>query len=178
MPESNITNPELRWFVLTVPSQHEVAVKERLEAKGYETSVPVRQIRRRWSDRWKTLAQPLFPGYVFCRFVAGERLRVLNTPGVRGAVTFASQLASLEDDEMERIHRMAASGLPVEAVAGLRTGARVRIIAGPLTGLQGVLAQANGASRVVLNIHLLNRSVCAEVDLDSIEVERAAAIPA
>ena len=48
MPE---TANNARWFVLTVAPQHELAVKQHLDTKGFEASVPVYKVRRRWSDR-------------------------------------------------------------------------------------------------------------------------------
>lgn len=168
-----------RWFVLTVAPRHELSVKQHLERKGFESAVPTYRVRRRWSDRVRTIALPLFPGYVFCRFAVAHRIPVLNTPGVRGAVSFASELAALDDREMERIQCLAESGLNLEPLAGLRTGMRVKIIDGPLTGMHGVLAQVNGAARVVVNVELLSRAVAVHVETDAVAplTDMPAAIP-
>jgi len=54
----------------------------------------------------------------------------------------------------------------------------VRIDAGPLEGVEGVLTQVKDAWRVVVNVELLQRSVAAEVDRDVISVvSRCAARP-
>jgi len=152
------------WFVLTVAPRHELSAGQHLQTKGFETSVPAYCIRRRWSDRIKTITLPLFPGYVFCRFSLNSRIPVLNTPGVRGAISFGSQLAYLEDHEIERIHRMANCGLNLEPLAGLKTGMRVEIVDGPLRGMHGVLAQIDGTARVVVNVELLHRAVAVHID--------------
>jgi transcription antitermination factor NusG len=168
------------WFVLTVAPRHELSAGQHLQTKGFETSVPAYCIRRRWSDRVKTIKLPLFPGYVFCRFSQECRIAVLNTPGVRGAISFGSQLAYLEDHEIERIHRMADSGLNLEPLAGLRTGMQVEIVGGPLRGMHGVLAQINGTARVVVNVELLHRAVAVQVDPEAVAPlhEIALSIPA
>src|SRR2546430_13551223 len=36
--------------------------------QGLECFLPLYKSIRRWSDRKKELEQPLFPGYLFCRF--------------------------------------------------------------------------------------------------------------
>jgi transcription termination/antitermination protein NusG len=167
MPEIEKTSEEA-WFVLTVAPQHEIVVEQRLTAKGFGASAPVYRTRRRWSDRIKLISVPLFPGYVFCRFAADHRIPVLNTPGVRGAVSFSGQLAPLQDVEVERIQRMAASGLQLDPLDGLRSGARVKILAGPLHGMEATLSHINGSARVVVNVELLNRSVAVQVDADAI----------
>jgi transcription termination/antitermination protein NusG len=162
--------PEIdtKWFVLAVAPQHELSVQQHLQTKGFEASVPTYKVRRRWSDRVKSITLPLFPGYVFCRFAVDGRVPVLNTPGVRKAVAFASQLAFLEDAEIERIHRLVQSGVSLEPLNGLRTGMPVRIIDGPLSGVRGVLARVNGAARVIVNVELLNRGIAAEVELEAV----------
>jgi hypothetical protein len=48
----------------------------------------------------------------------------------------------------------------------LRVGERVRIEAGPLAGVEGVLSQVKDAWRVVVNVEILQRSVVAEVERD------------
>ena len=124
------------------------------------------RVRRRWSDRVKTILLPLFPGYVFCRFSADERFPVLSTFGVRGAVSFGGHTAALEDSDVDRIHRLAESGLEIESLAGLRVGMRVKVLDGPLAGVERVLSHIQGAARVVVNVELLNRSVAVQVDPD------------
>jgi transcription antitermination factor NusG len=169
MSQNQANRNELqRWFVLTVAPQHEISVKHHLETKGFKSSVPTYRVRRRWSDRVKTITLPLFPGYVFCRFAVDGRVPVLNTPGVRGAVSFASQLAYLEDCEIERIRRIADSGLYVEPLAGLKAGMHVKIIDGPLIGMHGVFVDVNGSARVVVNVELLNRAVAVQVDTEAV----------
>jgi transcription antitermination factor NusG len=157
-----------RWFVLTVAPQHEAAVQQRLTTKGFAAAAPACRTRRRWSDRVKVVSLPLFPGYVFCRFAPEQRVPVMNTPGVRGAVSFGAQLAPLDDADVERIARMVESGLPLDPLDGLRSGTHVKILAGPLNGMDGVLSQVSGTARVVVNVKLLNRSVAVQVDADAI----------
>jgi transcription antitermination factor NusG len=116
----------------------------------------------------KRITLPLFPGYVFCRFAEDGRVPVLNTPGVRSVVCFGSQLAHLDDADVERIHQLAKSGLELQPLAGLRTGMRVDIVEGPLLGLTGVLSHVNGDARVVVNVHMLNRAVAVQVSPEAV----------
>jgi transcription antitermination factor NusG len=45
------------------------------------------------------------------------------------------------------------------------TGEWVRIEAGPLSGVEGVLVKSKNAATVVISVELLQRSVAVEVDL-------------
>lgn len=158
-----------QWYALTVKPNHERSAAEALQWKGWETFLPTYRCRRRWSDRIKQLELPLFAGYVFCRFAALEKARILATPSVVSVVGFAGRPAAVPDEEIEAVRRMTGSGLQVGPWPFLRVGQRVRIAAGPLCGLEGILLQLKDAWRVVVSVELLQRSVAAEVERDMVE---------
>lgn len=170
-------SPDPRWYALTVKPNHERAAAQALESKGLETFVPLYRSRRRWSDRIKELELPLFAGYVFCRFASTERARILSTPGVNSVVGFGNQSAPVDDGEIQAVRTLVASGLPVGPWPFLRVGERVRVEAGPLCGVEGILTQVKDAWRVVVSIELLQRSIAAEVDRDSLSVVTRPAPP-
>ena len=77
---------DVRWYALHVRSRFEKVVARNLEARDYESFLPVYHRRQRWSDRIKSIELPLFSGYVFCRFNVNDRLPVLTIPGVNSIV--------------------------------------------------------------------------------------------
>ncbi len=163
------------WHAVQVRPQHERAVHRYLDHLGRESFLPLFRTRRRWSDRIKALELPLFPGYVFCRFAAAEKVAVLGVPGVRSIVSFANQPAPIPDDEVESVRALLCAGLPVRPWPCLEIGHRVRIESGPLAGVQGVLLKFKNAWQVVVNVEILRRSVIAEVDAASVFPEEAPA---
>jgi transcription antitermination factor NusG len=165
------------WFALTVKSNHERAAAGALEYKGLQSFLPLCRARRRWSDRFRELDVPLFAGYVFCRFQREERSRVLACPGVTSVVGFGRAPEAVPEEEIEAVRRMVASSLPVTPWPFLRVGERVRIEAGPLSGLEGILTQLKDSWRVVVSVELLQRSVAAEVDRDVLSVISRGAPP-
>src|ERR1700680_3289427 len=74
------------WFALQIRSRWEGTTAGLLRDKGLETLLPPYTAKRKWSDRFKVVELPLFPGYVFCRFDVHDRLPVLITPGVISVV--------------------------------------------------------------------------------------------
>ena len=155
-----------RWFALRVRHQHERATATVLEMKELETFVPLVRSRRQWSDRLKTLAAPLFPSYVFCRFEYAKRLAILNTPGVISIVGFGNSPTPVRDEEIASIQAAIASGRAVHPWPYLQTGERVEITRGPLKDVQGILVHEKNEWRVVLSVDLLMRSIAVEVDRD------------
>lgn len=152
------------WYALQVRARQEAGVSEQLEGQGFERFLPVYKLRKRWSDRIKEFDAPLFPGYLFCRFNPQNRLPILKTPGVIQIVGFNSIPAAVDEEEILSIQRLVASGIRHQPCPFLTVGDRVRISAGPLAGLEGLLTDVKGAHRLVLSVSLLQRSVAVEID--------------
>jgi transcription antitermination factor NusG len=168
MPEQSEISAQ--WFAFTVKPQHEIAVGASLQTNGIEAFVPTYTTLRRWSDRMQTLTLPLFTGYILCHVPFSARLPILRTPGVRNVVAFGNRATAIPDQEIQTIQRMIASGLPLQRLSQFEVGRPVRIIRGPLSGLEGTLAEHAGKCSVVAGIHLLNRSLSVEIEQDAIEL--------
>jgi len=162
----------LRWYALTVKHQHECLTQTALGLKGLETLVPTYRVRRQWSDRIKELELPLFSGYVFCRFVHGERVAVLDTPGVGRIVGFGGNHIPIDDQEIAALQAVMASKLAVRPWPHLKPGDRVRVERGPLRGIEGTLLREKGALRLVIGLELLSRSVAVDLEPDMVAPAR------
>jgi transcription antitermination factor NusG len=152
------------WFALHVRNRYETSVTAHLSAKGYEWFLPLEKSRRRWSDRFKEVEQPLFPGYIFCRFDPFARLPILIIPGVIGVVGTGKTPIAIEDSEIANLQTIVESGLPRQPWPFLQIGEKARIEAGPLNGLEGILLGFKGSQRLILSVTLLQRSVAVEID--------------
>jgi len=160
---------DAQWYALTVRPRHEQTVAEALAVKGIEPYAPTYLARRQWSDRVKTIALPLFPGYVFCRTSMETRTPILRTIGVREIVSFGGTPQPIPDHELSAVMRMTSSGLPIEPVDYLRTGEQVRVVDGPLRGMSGIVIQSNAGPRIIIGIEMLQRSVSAQLDRRCLE---------
>lgn len=152
------------WYAVRVRSRHEKVASDFLVARGFESYLPVYRCQRRWTDRIKTIDAPLFDGYFFCRFARGEMSSVLGAPGVVQVVGFGKEPAEVADDELAAVKRIVTSGLPASPWPYVQIGDKVRIRGGALHGLEGRLERIRDAMRVVVSVHLLQRSVAVEVD--------------
>jgi transcription antitermination factor NusG len=157
------------WLAVHTRHQHENMAALSLAYKGFEVFLPVYTRLRRWSDRIKKLSAPLFPGYVFLRGERQQQLAILTAPGVLGLVGFAGVPAVIPDVEIEAVRQTIARSLPVEPYPFLKCGDWVRVKAGPLEGIEGILVRYKKLIRLVLSVHLLEKSVCVEVDAWMVE---------
>ena len=142
-----------------------------LSARGFEAFLPTRHVRRQWSDRVKNVEVPVFPGYLFCRFQPGERVRVLDAPAVIQILGIGGTPTPVSDAEIATIQTMVVSRLMITPWPYLCSGQHVQIKRGPLAGIDGIVAKSeDGKPRVVVSVTLLQRSVAAEVERDWISL--------
>jgi transcription antitermination factor NusG len=119
----------------------------------------------RWQDRRVHVQLPLFPGYVLVRMALRDRLRVLQVPSVVRLVGFGGGLPSaLPDQEVEALRSGLSCGLRAQPQPYLIVGRQVRIVNGPLAGMEGIVQRRKGSFRVVLSMHLIRRSIVVEVN--------------
>ena len=164
------------WFALHVRPRFESYVELQLGGKGYEVFLPTYESRRRWSDRVKTVVQPLFPGYVFCRFDVSARLPILVTPGVNSVVGVGKTPIPVDPGEITAIRNVINSGIASYPCDYIRDGESVRVESGPLEGLVGIVQRSKNSDRLVVSLTLLMRSVSVEIDRSW--VKRVASPPA
>ncbi len=152
------------WFALQVRSRYENIVTAHLNGMSYESFLPLYMCRRRWSDRFKEIECPLFPGYVFCRLNPLNRLPILMIPGVFLIVGMGKTPIPIDEAEIAAIQSAVKSGLPSQPWPFVQIGQMVRIEHGPLCGLEGVLLDFRGRHRLVLSVTLLQRSIAVQVE--------------
>jgi transcription antitermination factor NusG len=152
------------WSAIYTRHQHEKSISEILEAKGFEVFLPLYESTRKWRDRRMVLSLPLFPCYVFVRGAHERRLPVLTTPGVHMIISRGERIATVPDEEIEAIRRIVEGKLAVEPHPFLRCGERVRVVQGPLEGVEGVLTRKKNLYRLVLSVEMLAQSVAVEID--------------
>src|SRR5689334_2720821 len=141
---------QVNWYAVTTRPNLEKSATAALESKGLEAFFPFYTVRRSWSDRVKQLELPLFPGYSFCRLAPSLRRLVLTTPGATGIVRFGDKLAPIPEEQIQAVRQAVSSGLEVQPWPFIRTGQRVALSCGPLTGVEGVVVELKKQYRLVV----------------------------
>jgi transcription antitermination factor NusG len=157
------------WWAIHTRHQHEKVIAKILSAKGLEVFLPLYNATHRWKDRTVRLSLPLFPCYLFLRGMEGWRRDVATTPGIGSILSIDGEPATIPVSEIESIRKAIEWGNRVEPHPFLRCGDRVRVISGPLQGLEGILVCAKNLYRLVLSVEILERSAAVEVDVSAVE---------
>lgn len=94
-----------KWLALYTKPRWEKKVHLLLTQNGIETYCPLNKVKRKWSDRIKSVEEPLFKSYVFVKVTEEERTKVRLTNGVVNFVYWNKKPAIVREKEIETIKR-------------------------------------------------------------------------
>ncbi len=161
---------QIHWYAVRTLPRHEKSIREHLGHRDVNCFLPVYRSVRRWRNGCDAQVElPLFPGYLFVRIDLGNRVQVLEVPGVISLVGAGRQPLPLPDSEIMSLR----DGLQLhkcEPHAYLAVGQRVRIKAGPLVDWTGIVVRKNGSLRVVLALDQIMQGVAVTLDERDIEI--------
>jgi len=155
------------WYAIWTRSHCERLVEQQLTAMGFSPFLPEVPTRSMRARRERVTPAPLFPGYLFVRD-ALTKARYVDLLGARGIVRVLedgwTRLTPIPDADIDAIQRIVQSGLAVFPHPFLRHGDRVRVMEGPLSGVEGIFVRdSQPKGWLVVSIELLGRSIALEV---------------
>src|SRR6186997_303962 len=103
---------QAHWYALYTRPRHEKQVFEDLTNRGIEAFLPTYKVRRRWSDRYKIVEEPLFKNYLFVRMPIERYHDSLRPYGAVSFVKFDGRPAEITEVEVEAVRRLVQSNLP------------------------------------------------------------------
>jgi len=162
----------LHWYAVHTSSRHEEKVLSRLQGKEISVFLPKMEVWSSRKDRKKRIKVPLFRGYLFVQVYLDKYtwLHILKTPGVARIVGNQNEPVPIPDEQIGSIRILLENDVMLSPVPYLHIGQRVRIVNGPLSGVEGILVKSTPAkNKLVVSVDLLQRSLC--VELSTIDVE-------
>jgi transcription antitermination factor NusG len=109
-----------------------------LDKEAIENFCPVNKVIRQWSDRRKTIYEPLFSSMVFVRIAPGDRCVVQQTEGFLRFIQREGRPVTIQPDEIRelRLFMQQHQSLQVDHIA-VDPNDRVRILRGMTMARQG-----------------------------------------
>lgn len=130
----------LNWLAVYTKPRWEKKVAERIGAKGIEVYCPLNKVRKKWSDRYKVVEEPLFKSYVFVKVKEEDRTLIRLAEGVVNFVYSEGRPALIREEEINLIRRFLKEYHEVQSnPVPLVKGARVRVTSGVLMDREGVV---------------------------------------
>jgi transcription antitermination factor NusG len=135
-----------------------------LTEKKIQSYCPLNKVRKKWSDRMKTVEEPLFKSYVFAFVNEEEQTRVRMTAGVMNFVYWQGKPAIIPAREIETIRKFLYEYENVIAEPlQLRENSRVIINQGLFMDHEARVVRIEG-NRVRVVIESIGYSLIASVD--------------
>jgi len=94
-----------KWYVIYTKPRWEKKVHRLLAEKGLENYCPLNKVRKKWSDRMKTVEEPLFKSYVFVKVSEDEQTKVRMVNGVINFVYWLGKPAIVKEKEIGAIKK-------------------------------------------------------------------------
>jgi transcriptional antiterminator RfaH len=161
LPTEESPPPPGPWWVVHTRPRTEKSLARKLLNAQHAFFLPLYRKTLQSRDRTRTAYHPLFPSYLFLH---GEeaRLAALQTNHVAQvlAVPDGRQLFT----DLVWVYRVMQGEAPLVPEERLRPGTPVRIVRGPLAGLEGVVLREGKQFRVLIEVHFLQQGVSVEVD--------------
>ena len=160
------------WYALYTKPRWEKKVHELLLQKGFQAYCPLNKVRKKWSDRYKMVEEPLFKSYVFVRVTDEERADVRFVDGVVNYVYWLGKPAQVKDIEIERIKRFLNEfeDVEVEQLPEPKQGDKVVITSGVFMDQEGRILSAD-KKRVEVLIESLGFKLVATLDKEKVAVK-------
>lgn len=151
-----------KWWVLHTRPRAEKSLARQLRQRGISYYLPTYERRRRLQGRSVVSYLPLFPSYLFLRGSEDDRYAAFRTNLVVQSLDVRDQERLLAD--MASVYRLVETGLPLSPEDRLLPGQKVEVTDGPLLGFRGTVVQRGSASRLLVEVQMLNRGVSVELD--------------
>ena len=170
-----------KWYVLHTYSGYETKVRDnlltRIETMGLENNVfkieipteTVTEIKE--GGKRKEVEHKVFPGYVLVRMELDDRswAAVRNTPGVTGFVGVQGNPSPLTREEYNKIMKRSDREVPKKTSTAIEVGQSVKVISGPLSDFDGVVAEVSpDAGKVKVLVSIFGRETPVELAFDQV----------
>lgn len=128
----------MTWYAVYTKPRWEKKVLDVLTRKGIVAYCPLNKLRKKWSDRMKTVYEPLFKSYVFVQIAEEDKTHVRMTDGIINFVYWLGKPAVIKQAEIDTIKKFLKEHEDsLIEVISLKPGQRVKVQSGLLMDEEG-----------------------------------------
>lgn len=159
---------EPRWMVCHTRPRCEKKLARLLAAEGFAHYLPLIASVRRYGAQTKKFTKPLFPGYLFAQVSPLHKARIYQQDLVARAIEIEDEARFLQ--QVAEVRAIVASGYELSVRPLLTRGRRVRIVSGPLRGLEGFIDDPANPQGVVLAVDVLQQGVLVKLPAENLHL--------
>lgn len=169
LPENFVSIEDMQgtWWVAHTKARFEKAFAWDMLNRDIAYFLPmVKKVRVSGGRKRKTM-MPLFSSYVFICGTEQDRYNAMATNRLCQTIEVTDQKQFI--NELTEIEKAINGDAEISPYPYPAKGAKCRIIAGSLKGLEGIVIQDAKKTRMVLEVNILGQGAAVEIDGDLIE---------
>lgn len=156
------------WLVCHTRPRCEKKFASLLEAEDFEYYLPLVSSFRRYPRQTKKFTKPLFPGYVFARIPPHLKSRIYQQDLLARAIVVEDVQKFLR--QLADVKTIIASGFELAVMPLLTKGRRVKIVGGPLHGVEGLVDDPAKPTGIIVAIDVLQKGLLVKVPVENLHV--------
>ncbi|HVU23321.1 MAG TPA: transcription termination/antitermination NusG family protein [Opitutus sp.] len=156
------------WLVCHTKPRCEKKFSALMTAERFEHYLPLVPSVRKYRQQTKRFTKPLFPGYVFARVPAELRARIYQQDLLARAIVVEDVPRFLH--QLDDVKLIVASGYELTVLPLLTRGRRVKVVGGPLHGLEGHVDDPSNPRGVVLSVDVLQQGLLVKLPAENLQV--------
>lgn len=150
-----------QWYLAQCRPREEERALLNLQNQGIEAFYPYAEVKKLYRRKMVTRTEALFPGYIFIHadlnIISSVTLR--STRGIRSLVRFGAGPCTVPNELVYDLMLHCDSDELRNQLSDLpRPGDKVRIEQGPFAGLEAIYQEADGDTRAILLLTLLQKA--------------------
>jgi transcription antitermination factor NusG len=155
------------WYACHTRPRCEKKFAALMAAGGFEHYLPLVTSVRRYPRETKRFTKPLFPGYVFAKVPQAAKSRIYEQELIARAIPVDDEGRFLR--QLDEVRKIVASGIELSVIPLLTLGRRVRVVGGPLHGLEGLVDDPSNPTGIVISVDVLRQGLLLRVPAESLE---------
>ena len=156
------------WLVCHTKPRCEKKFAALMAAEKFEHYLALIDSIRQYAQQTKRFTKPLFPGYVFARVPVEFKSRIYQQDLLARAIIVEDVPKFLR--QLEDVKAIVASGLKLSVMPLLTKGRRVRVIGGPLNGLEGFVDDPSNPQGIVLSVDVLRQGLHVKMPAEQLRI--------
>jgi len=160
------------WYLIYSKPHKEQVARENLERQGYEVYLPMARIRRRRLGKGANRIEPLFPRYLFIKLdtKTDNWSPIRSTLGVSTLVKFGMHPSAVPETLIELLcDRCDEEGIQDITPGEFKSGESVRVMEGPMMGLEGVFLAKTSSDRVLVLLDIVGKHTRVTMTTEKLE---------
>lgn len=155
------------WLVCHTKPRCEKKFAALMAAEKFEYYLPLIQSVRKYAQQTKRFTKPLFPGYVFAKVPRELKARIYQQDLLARAIIVEDEEKFLH--QLTDVKAIVASGFELSVMPLLTKGRRVKIVGGPLHGVEGYIDDPAKPQGVVIAIDVLQQGLLVKVPAENLQ---------